>query len=241
MPYVVLALCVVVGLALMGRWLLNAEPRHILKAAKWLGVILVAAFATFLLFRGGFQGMAAALPPLLLFLFRGRRIWQALRNAAKLAQGPTPGQSSGVRTRWLAMTLDHDTGAMDGEVLQGPFAGRWLSDLSPQELSALADELDGDTESSQVFDAWLDRMGPQAEETGQEETASGRGTGGGEDSGMSVARAREVLGVGADADEKEIREAHRRLMLANHPDHGGSSWLATQINLAKDVLLRPGS
>ena len=237
MPYVVLALCVIVGIALMGRWLLNAEPRHILRAAKWLGIVLVVAFAMFILFRGGFQGMAAALPPLLLFLFRGRRIWQALRNAAKAARGPTPGQSSGVRTRWLAMTLDHDTGAMDGEVLQGPFAGRWLSDLSPQELSALADELDGDTESRQVFDAWLDRMGPQAEADEQEEAPSGAG----DESGMSVALAREILGVDADADDKEIREAHRRLMLANHPDHGGSSWLATQINLAKDVLLRPGS
>ncbi len=237
MPYVVLALCVIVGIALMGRWLLNAEPRHILRAAKWLGIVLVVAFAMFILFRGGFQGMAAVLPPLLLFLFRGRRIWQALRNAAKAARGPTPGQSSGVRTRWLAMTLDHDTGAMDGEVLQGPFAGRWLSDLSPQELSALADELDGDTESRQVFDAWLDRMGPQAEAEGQEEAPSGAG----DESGMSVARAREILGVDVDADDKEIREAHRRLMLANHPDHGGSSWLATQINLAKDVLLRPGS
>jgi len=181
--------------------------------------------------------MAAALPPRLLVLVRGRRIWQAQRNAAKAARGPTPGQSSGVRTRWLAMTLDHDTGAMDGEVLQGPFAGRWLSDLSPQELSALADELDGDTESRQVFDAWLDRMGTQTEAEGQEEASSGAG----DESGMSVARAREILGVDADADDKEIREAHRRLMLANHPDHGGSSWLATQINLAKDVLLRPGS
>lgn len=239
MPYVVLALCLVLGLALMGRWLLNAEPRLILKAATWLGIILAAALAMFILFRGGLQGVAVAVPPLLLFLFRGRRIWQAFRNAAKAARGPTPGQSSGVRTRWLAMSLDHDSGAMDGEILQGPFAGRSLSDLSRQELSALADQLDGDTESRQVFEAWLDRMGPEVgpdtgEQTGDEAPPPGRE----DESAMSVARAREILGVGADADDREIREAHRRLMLANHPDHGGSSWLATQINLAKDLLLR---
>lgn len=237
MPYVVLALCLVVGLALMGRWLLNAEPRQILRAAKWLGVILAAAVAMFVLFRGGLQGFAIALPPLLLFLLRGRRIWQALRNAAKAARGPTPGQSSGVRTRWLAMTLDHDSGAMDGEVLQGAFAGRFLSDLSPRELSALADELDGDSESRQVFEAWLDRMGP---EMGEEPGAEAPPPRSADESAMTVDRAREILGVGAEADDREIREAHRRLMLANHPDHGGSSWLATQINLAKDVLLRHG-
>ena len=236
MQYVVLGLCLIVGLALMGRWLLNAEPRKILKAAKWLGIVLAGALAMVLLFRGGLQGLAAAVPPLLLFLFRGRRIWQAMRNAAKTARGPTPGQSTGVRTRWLAMTLDHDTGAMDGEVLQGPFAGRYLSELSPQELSALADELDGDTESRQVFDAWLDRMGPEMGEQAGGEPPPG----GGDESGMTVARAREILGVAEDANEADIREAHRRLMRANHPDRGGSSWLATQINLAKDVLLGQG-
>ena len=237
MQYVVLGLCLVVGFALMGRWLLNAEPRKILKAAKWLGVVLAGALAMVLLFRGGLQGVAAAVPPLLLFLFRGRRIWQAMRNAAKTAQGPTPGQSTGVRTRWLAMTLDHDTGAMDGEILGGTFAGRYLSDLSADELRALADELDGDAESRQVFDAWLERMGP---EMGTESGDGAPPRGSDDESAMTVARAREILGVGADADDKEIRDAHRRLMLANHPDHGGSSWLATQINLAKDVLLRNG-
>ncbi|WPZ36653.1 hypothetical protein T8K17_10950 [Thalassobaculum sp. OXR-137] len=236
MQYVVLGLCLIVGLALMGRWLLNAEPRKILKAAKWLGIVLAGALAMVLLFRGGLQGLAAAVPPLLLFLFRGRRIWQAMRNAAKTARGPTPGQSTGVRTRWLAMTLDHDTGAMDGEVLQGPFAGRYLSELSPQELSALADELDGDTESRQVFDAWLNRMGPEMWEQAGGEPPPG----GGDESAMTAARAREILGVAEDANEADIREAHRRLMRANHPDRGGSSWLATQINLAKDVLLGQG-
>lgn len=244
MPYVVLALCVIVGIALMGRWLLNAEPRHILRAAKWLGIILVVAFAMFILFRGGFQGMAAALPPLLLFLFRGRRIWQALRNAAKAARGPTPGQSSGVRTRWLAMTLDHDTGAMDGEVLQGPYAGRRLSDLGPQELADLAADLEADADSRQVFEAWLERNG--AEGAG----ASGGGAGNAraedgsarpeDESAMTPARAREILGVADGVDEQEIRDAHRRLMLANHPDRGGSSWVAAQINRAKDVLLGRG-
>ena len=46
-----------------------------------------------------------------------------------------------------------------------------------------------------------------------------------------------VLGLGADADEAAIRAAHRRLLLAVHPDHGGSDELARRVNAARDTLL----
>lgn len=55
--------------------------------------------------------------------------------------------------------------------------------------------------------------------------------------GMSEQEARDILGVGADATPEDIRAAHRRLMLANHPDHGGSTWIAARINQARDMLL----
>lgn len=37
---------------------------------------------------------------------------------------------------------------------------------------------------------------------------------------------------------EKVKEAHRRVMVANHPDAGGSHFLASKINEAKDVLLR---
>ena len=54
---------------------------------------------------------------------------------------------------------------------------------------------------------------------------------------MSRAEAYEILGLKPGADAAAIRAAHRRLMQAAHPDHGGSDWLAARINQARDVLL----
>ena len=55
--------------------------------------------------------------------------------------------------------------------------------------------------------------------------------------GMSVDEARAILGVGPDADEAEIRKAHRAMMKRVHPDQGGSDALAAKVQQARDVLL----
>ena len=59
---------------------------------------------------------------------------------------------------------------------------------------------------------------------------------GGFDAKMSKREAALVLGVSPTAQPKKIRESHKRIMLLNHPDKGGSPYLAAKINEAKDFL-----
>jgi DnaJ family protein C protein 19 len=44
-------------------------------------------------------------------------------------------------------------------------------------------------------------------------------------------------GVRESAPEQKVKEAHRKIMIANHPDAGGSSYIAAKVNEAKDLLL----
>ncbi len=58
-------------------------------------------------------------------------------------------------------------------------------------------------------------------------------------SGISEeAEAREILGLQAGYSRQDVINAHRRLIQKLHPDRGGSDYLATKINQARDILLR---
>ena len=153
----------------------------------------------------------------------------------------SPGQKSTVKTSMLVMELDHDTGAIDGEVLAPPWSGRRLSDLDEQELQKLLEACRAvPDQSATLLEAYLDHAYPdwRSGEGADAGARAGAGAGSAPGSGtMTPDEARAVLGVGPDASDAEVRAAHRRLMKISHPDHGGTDYLATKINQAKDVLL----
>lgn len=60
-----------------------------------------------------------------------------------------------------------------------------------------------------------------------------------EGDGMSEAEARAILGVPAGASKADIQSAWKRLMARAHPDQGGTDGLASQLNAARDRLMRP--
>jgi len=57
---------------------------------------------------------------------------------------------------------------------------------------------------------------------------------------VRVRRSRPWVARERDTAERKVKEAHRRIMVANHPDGGGSDFLASKINEAKDLLLKAG-
>ena len=54
---------------------------------------------------------------------------------------------------------------------------------------------------------------------------------------MTKREASLILGVSPNSDTNRIKQAHKRIMLLNHPDRGGSPYVASKVNSAKDILL----
>lgn len=238
MPYLILGASLVLGLGLIGYWFVNADPAKIRQTAKWIGLLLLGLGVVVLIFFRRFDWLMYAGIVGFPFLLRAGALFRRVRNAVKAARGPSAGQSSSVRTATLAMTLDHDSGAIDGEVLRGRFTNALLSELSLSDLLELLEDCSrNDPQSVAVLESFLDAAhGPDWRE--EAASASGPRSDHRDSSGtMTRARALEILGLEEGADEAAIREAHRRLMMLNHPDRGGSDYLAAQINEAKDVLL----
>lgn len=141
----------------------------------------------------------------------------------------------------LTMTLDHDSGEMDGDVLSGSLRGRTLSSLNQEEFLDLLQQCRAsDADSSRLLETYLDkRFGAQwrADDPQHQQQTDARGEERRDPDAMSRAEALAILGLEAGAGREEIIDAHRRLMQRNHPDRGGSTWLAARINEAKAVLL----
>lgn len=232
---------VAVLLALL--WLLylfvNADPLRLARGVKIAGLVLaVIALAALAVFAGVFVFFLPL--PLLLALFaRGRRsgLFQRAFRSVFHGGGGSSGQTSTVTTPFLRMTLDHDSGAMSGTILSGRFSGMRLDELGSAELLDLLRECRaGDEEGARLVEAYLDRTRPDWREEWRGEGA-GSGDARPAAGAMSVEEAYAVLGLAPGAGAAEIKAAHRRLMSKLHPDHGGSDYLASQINRARDVLL----
>ncbi len=249
MAWFIGGILIAIGVIFLLRWYATSDPKRILKTLIWAGLGFAAVVGLFLVLTGRLNFLWVALLGFLPWLMRGMQLARAafflnsLRQRAKAARGPSSGQTSTVNTRFVQMTLDHDTGAMDGTVVEGAFSGRPLSSMSLDELvQLLRQAIQEDEHSAQVLQAYLDRAhGPDWQErAGVGAAGAGSGAGPHAAGAMSVDEAYEILGLEPGASAADIKAAHRRLMKQMHPDHGGSDYLAMKINQAKDTLLSRG-
>lgn len=244
LPYFVLGIALLAGILLAGRWFATADPKTLVKVFKWLLFGVIGMVVLFFLVTGRIAWAIYALPALIPWFLRARTASRMYKTFSRMAGGGSTGggKTSDVETRFLRMALDHDTGTMAGEVREGEFQDRTLDSMTIAELVRLLHVCwVEDHDSAQVLEAYLDRRDPDWRDkagggAGGGERAQGR-PGAGPGAGMTRAEALEILGLEDGATEQDIRDAHHRLIQGLHPDHGGSTYLAAQINRAKDVLL----
>jgi hypothetical protein len=161
--------------------------------------------------------------------FNLMKAFRAMRNAQGAASGPSAGGQSKVRSQFLSMTLDHDAGEIDGEVLRGSFQGLKLSDLPLGDLLSLRSDIQSDPESVQLLDAYLSRAHPSWED----DLGSSNFDAGEDDFSAALT----CLELRWPCSEADVISAHRRLIQRHHPDHGGTHEQAAALNAAKTFLL----
>ena len=162
--------------------------------------------------------------------------WRRTRATSYIPGSDGGGRQSTVSSAALEMTLDHDSGDMDGRILSGHYKGKLLSQMGLENILDLYSAMSSDPKSAALLEAYLDRTFAQWRDhtdphsQGEQSQPSGSVN-------MSRLEAYQVLGLEPGASEKEIKQAWRNLMKGMHPDHGGSAFLASKINAAKDILL----
>jgi hypothetical protein len=233
MLYLLGGFAVLSGFLMLVYLFVNADPARLARGLKVTGVVIAILAVATLAISGRLAALLMPLAMLMPLLIRVRSVLDRYRP-------PSGGQTSTVATPFLRMTLDHDTGSMTGTVLRGNFSGMRIEELGPADLLVLLRECRAeDEEGARLLEAYLDRIHPDW----RDELAGGRASGSRgsgarpSSSDMTVEEAYAILGLAPGADAEAIREAHRRLMVKLHPDHGGSDYLATKINRARDVLL----
>jgi hypothetical protein len=239
MPTLIAGVVAVILLYSMLQMFRAANPVVLARAIKIGGGVIALAVAAFT----GLKGKLAVAVPLGIF-GAGLLGWSpfggsGFPNIAGMFGGAgakrSAGQTSRVRSQFLDMILDHDSGELSGQIVAGPYAGRFLGEFELPQLSAMIPGFDA--ESVSLLESYLDRRFPAWRQDAQGNAAGGqrRPPSGGK---MTDEEAYQILGLQPGAGRDEIGRAHRALMKKLHPDQGGSTYLAARVNEAKDTLLR---
>ena len=234
LSYLALSSFILLGAIAMLRAYASTTPATLATATQRMALGSVAVGAVLLLLRVPlgfvFLAVGAALPLALR--------WSVLRPDFGAASERSRGKTTRIDTKYLTMVLNHDSGMLEGKVLAGSYRNRHLSELALEQLLEVRERcLVDDSDGVALIEAYLDRFhsdwrSKDAGAQSSEKTAPQRAS-----TAMTREEAYKVLGLAPGASNTDIREAHHRLMIKLHPDHGGSDYLAAKINQARDILL----
>ncbi|WP_315986552.1 DnaJ domain-containing protein [Microvirga sp. Mcv34] len=217
----------------LGKNYTRADPKVLAKSLKTLAGVAAIGAAVLVGIKGRID---------MALLLGGFGAW-ALGWSALNLPGPwrkfqqAGSRFSRIRSAMIEMEIDHATGAVEGTILVGAFAGRRLSSLDPQSLGRLYDECSAhDPQGVPLLEAYLDRRfaGWRENAHGDRDTRTRTHAHTGV---MTKEEAYQILGLQPGASLDEIRKAHRTLMKKLHPDQGGTAYLAARVNEAREVLL----
>jgi hypothetical protein len=238
MPTLIAGVVAVVLIYMLLQMFRAANPVVLARLVKIVGGVIALAVAAFT----GLRGELAVAIPLGIF-GAGLLGWSPFGPSGFSSLGGifgggaqrSTGQTSRVRSQFLDMTLDHDSGGLSGLIVEGPYAGRSLDEFDLPQLTEIMSGFDA--ESVALLESYLDRRFPAWRQNAQGDAAGGqrRATSSGK---MTDEEAYQILGLQPGAGRDDISRAHRALMKKLHPDQGGSTYLAARVNEAKDTLLR---
>jgi hypothetical protein len=166
MPEIVLGIVVLALLLWVSNAFTAVDPRKLAPAVRFAGGLGALGGAVFLAARGLFQ---LAVP--LGFAGLGLLGWLPGIPGFGSRTQKSSGQTSRVRSAFVEMELDHDSGAMRGRILAGPHEGVTLDVLDMATIVGFLPQIDD--ESRALLVAYLDRRQPGWRENAQGDAAAG--------------------------------------------------------------------
>ena len=226
---ILLLVAAILGYFWLKSWYLSL-PKEERKKAMWniavvgLVVIMVLAVATGRMHWAGLA-FAFVLGILKLVAQNAIRFAPLLFSLARKQNFSTPE----FRTPYINAKLQFGKQVtVEGSVIDGPHKGKNLQDLTNDELVELANFYKEKCKRSYyLVMVLLQKAGSQQQ---QQQFV--------DNSTLTREEAVQILGLPENFTEEDIKLAHRKLMQKLHPDKGGNAWLASRVNLAKDILLK---
>jgi len=234
-----ISLILLAGLTLLVTiWLKSLPRKKRNRTILMIAIALTSLFLVLMAVTGRLHWVVAVFAGLLPFIRRFLPIlikalpfigaWYKRRQNSRHADSNQSSMDSSI----LSLKVDHDSGVMYGTIKSGPFKGQDLGTLSEQNYIKLLDFCrQNDPKASQLLEIYLDkRFGDSWREDDTQASSTHHNS-------PEHLEAYKVLGLKPGCSREDIINAHRRLMQKNHPDRGGSDYLAAKINEAKDFLL----